>query len=893
MNKFLLIIIIISYLAGIFYIAFWAEKSKKSKWVNHPLVYTLSLAVYCTAWTYYGSIGLAVDNSYEFLPIYLGPVIALPLWVVFTKKIIYLTKSHNISSMADFISLRYGNSRMLGAIVTLICLVAIVPYLSLQIKAVSESFQILVGEEFIHQYLWLDFTFYITCILALFASFFGTRSSDASNRKTGIVFSVAVESVLKLSFFVAFGLYVVFYLFDGTQDLYNQINASHPELLATKLNLVGGLNWMFGIALSFMVMFLLPRQFQMGVVEYVGRFQMKTAIWAFPLYLLIFNLFVLFIAWAGMILIGGSPNQDYYSLLIPLAQGHKFVAILVFLGGFSAVISMVVVSSIALATMLSNNVIIPYGYLDVFAKRFSVENEKSIKLIRRVTIILLIFFAYFLYINWQKELPLISIGLISFVIISQLAPSFFIGLYWSRGSALAAKLSILSGFAMVGITLLIPFTYNAVYNDASIIENGYFGMETLRPYALFGLDYLTPINHAFCWSLIVNMMVYLILSVSFKGHYRERNYGEMFVNAVEISGLQENAFVWKGEAYYADIQELLFRFLGEERGGRAIRIFKRKYNISNQEKLADARFINFSEKLLTGTIGSASARILISSVVKEKPVTLPEVLNMLEDNKEARFANKQLTAQSRKLTKLTEELKNANQELIDIDRQKDSFLDTVAHELKTPLTSIKAASEVLQDDDMPLEIRQQFLKNIENDTERLSKLINNILNLEKLASGREVLDFRKHDVTKIITEAIHILQPLAIKNNVVIDFNGELEAKILLDKDKILQVLTNLLGNALKFVPEQHGKIEINLQAQEHTVSITVLDNGKGIAKEDLPYIFDKFYQSKNQNLIKPSGSGFGLAISKQIIEMHQGTITVMNNEDHGAKFIIEIPKDK
>ncbi|MGI9526671.1 MAG: ATP-binding protein [Weeksellaceae bacterium] len=880
-------------MAGIFFIAFWAERNKKSKWVNHPLVYTLSLAVYCTAWTYYGSIGLAVEHQYEFLPIYLGPVIALPLWIVLTKKIIYLTKTHNISSMADFISLRYGNSRMLGAIVTFICLIAIVPYLSLQIKAVSESFQILVGEEFTHQYLWLDFTFYITCILALFASFFGTRSSDASNRKTGIVFSVAVESVLKLTFFVAFGLYVVFYLFDGTQDLYSQIYDSHPELIVTSMNLEGGLNWMFGIAISFLVMFLLPRQFQMGVVEYVGRFQMKTAIWAFPLYLLIFNLFVLFIAWAGIILIGESLNHDYYSLLIPLKHGHNFVATLVFLGGFSAVISMVVVSSIALATMLSNNVIIPYGYLDIFAKRFSVENEKSIKLIRRVTIILLIFFAYLLYISWQKELPLIFIGLVSFVIISQLAPSFFIGLYWSRGSALAAKLSIPSGFAVVCVTLLIPFTYSAVYNNANIIENGYFGITALRPYALFGVDYLTPINHAFCWSLMANTMIYLIISVSFKGHYRERNYGEMFVNAVEVSGLQENAFVWKGEAYYQDIQEILFRFLGEERGNRAIRIFKRKYNISNQEKLADARFINFSEKLLTGTIGSASARILISSVAKEKPVTLPEVLNILEDNKEARFANKQLTIQSRKLTKLTEQLKNANQELIDIDKQKDSFLDTVAHELKTPLTAIKAASEVLQDEDMPTSIRQKFLKNIENDTERLSKLINNILNLEKLASGREMLDLRRYDLNQIIDEAIHIVHPLAIKNNVNIIFKSEVKNKVLLDKDKMIQVLTNVLGNALKYTPEQHGKIEINLKRQKHIITITIQDNGAGIRKEDLPHIFEKFYQSKNQNFIKPSGSGFGLAISKQIIAMHQGSIKAMNNEGQGAKFIIQIPNNE
>ena len=349
-----------------FYLAFWAEKNTKSKWVNHPIIYTLSLAVYCTAWTYYGSVGLAANKSIEFLPIYLGPIIAMPLWIVVTRKIIYLSKANNISSIADFVSLRYGNNRGLGAMITVLCLIAIVPYLSLQIKAVAESFQIIVNEQFTHQYLLGDYTFYITLILALFAAFFGTLSSDASNRKRGIIFSVAVESMIKFTFFVAIGLYVIFYLFNGTTDIYNQIQAQHSEHLAIDIGLENGFNWMFLTGLSFLAIFLLPRQFQVSVVEYVDRFQMKSAIWGFPLYLLIFNVFVLFIAWGGILLLGENVNQDYYSLLIPLQQGHEILATLVFLGGFSAVMSMVVVSSIALATMLSNNLIIPYGLLDYF-----------------------------------------------------------------------------------------------------------------------------------------------------------------------------------------------------------------------------------------------------------------------------------------------------------------------------------------------------------------------------------------------------------------------------------------------------------------------------------------------------------------------------------------------
>lgn len=891
MNKFLLIGIIVMYLAVMFYLAFWAEKNTKSKWVNHPLVYTLSLAVYCTAWTYYGSVGLAANKSIEFLPIYLGPIIAMPLWIVVTRKIIYLSKANNISSVADFISLRYGNNRSLGALITLLCLFGIVPYLSLQIKAVAESFQIIVHERFAHSHLLGDFTFYITLILALFAAFFGTLSSDASNRKRGIVFSVAVESIIKLTFFIAVGIYVIFYLFNGTTDIYNQIQQLHPDIIHTQFGLEKGVNWMSMTGLSFLAIFLLPRQFQLSVVEYVDRFQMKSAIWGFPLYLLIFNVFVIFIAWGGMILLGENVNQDYYSLLIPLHQGHEFLATLVFLGGFSAVMSMTVVSSIALATMLSNNLIIPYGLLDYFANRFSVENEKSIKNIRRVTIFLLIIASYFLYISWNQELPLISIGLISFVTIAQLAPAFFIGLYWNRGSSRGAKWGILLGFLVVVFTLIIPFTQETMLGQNSISESGYFGLHYLKPYNLFGVNFLSPINHAFMWSLLVNVFTYLIVSVSFKNNYRERNYGEMFTKPYEVNSLQENAFVWKGEAYYEDIKELLVRFLGETRANRAIDIFKRKYNVSFEEELADARFINFSEKLLTGTIGSASAKILIGSVVKEKPVSLVEVLNILEDNKEARSANKKLTQQSHRLIQLTDELKVANDELIIQDRQKDSFLDTVAHELKTPVTAIQAASEVLQDAEMPQELREKFLQNIVDDTNRLTKLINNILDLEKLSSGRETLNVSERNLVKTIHESIRIVQPLADKKGVKIHFDLDEKLKLNIDEDKMIQVFTNILGNALKFVPKDEGEINIELNSDKNKIFCSIADNGKGIEKEDVPYIFDKFYQSKNQHLKKPLGSGFGLAICKQIVEMHKGKIYVDESYQNGAKFNLEIPK--
>jgi len=258
MSKTALIALIFVYLGILFLIAFFAEKNKGSKLVSHPAIYGLSLAVYCSAWTYYGSVGMAATSGIEFLTIYLGPVIAAPLWVIVLKKIILLSKAYNISSIADFISLRYGNSRSLGALVTLVCLASIIPYISLQLKAISETFEIVststIGIE--GTSVITDSTFYIALILAVFASFFGTLSLDASKNRTGVMFSVAAESILKLTFFLIVGIYVTFYVFDGTTDLYKQANLSlNLSKLSTINGLNGGINWYFSIALSFLVNF--------------------------------------------------------------------------------------------------------------------------------------------------------------------------------------------------------------------------------------------------------------------------------------------------------------------------------------------------------------------------------------------------------------------------------------------------------------------------------------------------------------------------------------------------------------------------------------------------------------------------------------------------------------
>ncbi|WP_294824053.1 ATP-binding protein [uncultured Flavobacterium sp.] len=893
MSSVALLLILAFYLALLFFAAHWAEKKASGRWTNNPLIYSLSLAVYCSAWTYYGSIGVAAKSGLNYLPTYVGPIIIIPAWMILLRKIIRVSRVNKISSIADFISLRYGNSRILGALVTVICLMGILPYIALQLKAIAETFHIVTNTS-PDSAIFEDTTTYVAVALALFASYYGTRYVDASEKRKGIVTAVAMESVLKLSFFLLVGVYVTFFVFDGFGEIYQK--ASVLEGFAKK-NAIGGIpqaiNWFFLCILSLFAIFLLPRQFQMGVIENNRENHVKTAVWVFPLYLLLINIFVYPIAWGGNILFQGTGvNADAYSLLIPQLMGNQFVTVLVFLGGFSAAISMIVVSSIGLSTMLSNNILIPYGFLGSLQSGNLEENTKKIVNIRKVGIFSLIIMAYFIYKVIVLDYDLVSIGLVSFVVIAQLAPAFFGAILWTRGSRMGAIYGIIAGFLVCTYTLLIPYATGAANVGNDFVNDGPVGIALLKPFELFGLDYLTPAPHALFWSLFFNSITYMVVAVSFKGNYRERNYAEMFVDIDKYITMHENAFIWKGTAYTSDITRILVRFLGEDRTRRAMNIFQAKYDVDKDQELADARLIKFAENLLTGHIGTASARILLASVAKEEKITLPEVLNILEESKENIIINKKLTETSKELKAITGELQKANEKLIWKDRQKDEFLDTVTHELRTPITAIKAAGEILHDDDdMPGEMRRQFLQNIISESDRLSRLIDKILDLEKFETGRQRIHAAPHYLQNTLEKALEPLQQL-IRNKgikVSVSKQGSLEAEY--DEDRIIQVITNLLSNAIKFCPDEAGEIHIFMDGDGGTITTTVGDNGRGIAPGDLEPIFDKFYQSDNQNIKKPVGSGLGLAISRQIIEHHGGKIWAVNGKNNGASLIFILPK--
>ncbi|MFZ4770324.1 MAG: ATP-binding protein, partial [Ferruginibacter sp.] len=856
------------------------------------------LAVYCTAWTYYGSVGQASTKGVEFLAVYIGPTIMAALFWPVLRKIIRICKTQRINSIADLISIRYGKNFSLAVVVTVLCMVGIIPYIALQLKAISGSMNILTGS--IENGIGLkniltDNGFYISAVLTFFIILFGTRSIDASEKHEGLVAAIAFESIVKLLAFMAVGLFVTFGLFDGFGDIFSKAanNVSLNKLFQFSKD-TSYTTWTGLILLSMLAVLFLPRQFQIAVVENVKESHLKKAIWVFPLYLLLITFFVLPIAFGGNLLLGGTGvNADTYVLALPMQNGAVFLSLFTFIGGFSAATSMIIVETIAISTMMSNNIATP---LLLATQKFRAKGDgqltKPILNIRRFSILLIIMLAYLYDKLVAQHFTLVSIGMVSFAAVAQFAPAVLGGIYWKNASQKGAMAGICIGFVIWFFTAVIPSMASAGILDMSIVNDGLLGISWLKPLSLFGMESMDSVTHCFFWSMFFNILLFVTVSLNSKKSAEEVYQAEIFVDIFQYSVATETNIIWKGTAYLPDLTSLLANFLGSERAEKILTTYAQRNKISIDNKKADPRIVTFAEKILSGVIGSASARIMVSSITKEEKLNIDEVLNILRESQQMIGLNKELKKKSAELEKATKQLIEANEQLKEMDIVKDEFLYTVTHELRTPITSIRAMAEIVYDNtDMPDEQRQLFLSNVIKETERLSHLITQVLNLERYESGRQQLELNPVLLNTLISDCIHSIQPLASEKNITIEEKiPDSMFLVRCDADLLQQVLSNLLSNAVKFVEENIGTIKVWVHSADDEIQVWVEDNGKGIPAELQELIFDKFFQAKNQTLKKPQGSGLGLAISKKIIEMHNGKIWVESEEDKGARFIFTLP---
>lgn len=968
-SEILLFIISIGYLGILFGVAYWTEyrtlpfltknnthNNTKNRIKNKirnfykPLTYALSTGVYCTAWTFYGSVGQAATSGLGFLTTYLGPLLTVPLWWFVLRKIIKISKAKGITTLADFISARYGKSIALGRLITVLCVFGIVPYISIQIKAISMSIKVLTAPNQNSPFseLWIsDTAFYATLLLGFFTMLFTTRNLQSDNKNRGMMAAIAFESIIKLMTFLGVGFFIVYGMFDGMIDIFEKtaLDADLQKLTVIQHEKSTG-EWFWYLLLSALAIFLLPRQFQVSVVENEDEKHIIPAMWIFALYLLVINFLVLPIALGGKIWFEGTTSvfdSDMFMLSLPLASDFPQMALFAYIGGFSAATSMIIVSTAALSTMISNNLLLPNWVSDFDWKNPNFKAITTIKWFRRLGILFILFLAYFYFKVIGELSSLVSVGMVSFAAIAQLAPAFFGGIFWKRGTKNGAFVGIVIGFLIWAYTLILPSFAQSGYVSAYWISDS-LTLQLLNPNALFGMDYLDSIAQSVFWSLFLNSFFYVLVSVGGVQSAGERNEAEIFVDIFKYSNRFESAVLWKGKAYFSEVKELLNSFLGEKRTTFLLEhyskteinsdnedIKKDSLNDSLQNKkqlpFADSRLLTLAERMLSNVVGSVSARILVSSLLHEQEtVAMEEVITILKESQNVLSTNRELRQKSNELRRLTQELETSNQKLKEQDRIKDDFISTVTHELRTPITAIRALSEIVyQNPDLEEDERQNFLENVVHECERLSLLINEILDIESFDNHAKnntlPLEIKEFELKKLIQRVYKNMQPLAKQKNIQLEtsyINFAEDTKVNADEKRIEQVLINLVSNAInhmKFneneIPSERidlktndsefslYKIKIETKIETDFWQINVIDNGKGISKENQVSIFEKFHQIRDKNNRKPKGTGLGLSIAKRIVEAHsfetqnedgtirkqKGKIWVESSENEGTTF--------
>ena len=892
-----------SYLSLLFAIAYYGDKraDQGRSIIRNPYIYSLSIAVYCTSWTYYGSVGRAASAGIGFLPIYLGPTLTFVLWWFLLRRIIHISKVNRITSIADFIASRYGKSTLLGGLVTVIAVVGIMPYISLQLKALSTSFNVLIQYPEIimpagarRVPVLSDTVFYAAAAMATFSILFGTRHIDATEHHEGMVAAIAFESLIKLVAFLAVGLFVTFGMYDGFGDLFARA-AEAPDLAGLfTLEGAGGYGqWAALTILAMAAIICLPRQFQVTVVENTDEAHLRKAVWLFPLYLLIINLFVLPIAFGGRLQFpDGSVDPDTFVLTLPMAMNREALALLVFIGGLSAATAMVIVATIALSTMVCNDLVMPILLRLRWLRLTEREDLGDLLLgIRRTAIVFMLILGY-LYVRLIGEsYALVSIGLVSFAAAAQFAPAIVGGIFWKGATRSGALAGLLAGFAIWAYTLLLPSFARSGWLPDAFIENGPFGIALLMPYQLFGLRGLDAVSHAVVWSMLANIGCYIGVSLVTDQSAIERAQAAMFVDAFRRGQVDEP--FWRGTAMVRDLRALVARFIGVRRAEASfVRYAKRRGLDLARAGAADAGLVEFAERELAGAIGAASARVMVSSVVKEEPLGIDEVMEILDETSQVIEYSHRLEEKSRELEAATRELRAANRQLQELDRLKDDFISTISHELRTPLTSIRSFSEILFDNpDVDSDQRREFLGIIIKESERLTRLINQILDLARMEAGRMEWRMADIDPREVIDEALAATGGLFKEKGIAIEI--DLPARlppVHADRDRLMQVVLNLLSNAIKFCDPKEGRVRLSASVGREGVQVMVRDNGPGIPRAERKRVFEKFRQAADTLTDKPQGTGLGLPICHQIVEHFGGRIWVKATHGRGATLVFTLP---
>jgi Na+/proline symporter/signal transduction histidine kinase len=688
LQGWVVVIVALGYIGLLFVVASYGDRMRKLGRDGRlrMLIYPLSLAIYCTSWTFFGSVGLASRTGFEFLTIYVGPVLMIGLCFPLIIRIVRLAKTHNITSIADFIAARYGKAQAVAATVALIAIIGTIPYIALQLKAVSSSLSTILAQVApstgLTQPVFGDIALFVALSMAAFAVLFGTRHIDATEHQDGLMLAIATESIVKLAAFLAVGIFVTFWMFDGPVALFTQA-MERPDTAAVLAREPRLLTIVAMTALSLFAIVLLPRQFHVAVVENNSEAEVKRAAWLFPLYLVLINLFVVPIALAGMLTFPtGGVDSDMYVLALPLSTGSDLVTIAAFIGGLSAATAMVIVESVALAIMVSNDIVVPLVLKRREALITSRHDVGALLLkVRRIAIFVILLLAY-MYYRSAGEAQLASIGLLSFAAVAQLAPAFFGGLIWRRATARGAIAGMSTGIAVWAYTLLLPNFVDVGIVGQTILSEGPWGLNFLRPQALFWLD-LPPLVHGVIWSLALNLAAYIGFSHARAPAPIERLQADLFVLS-NLAPMSPSFRLWRSSVTVEELTTTVARYLGEERTRTSFESFAAARRISLEPKNeADFELLRQGEHLLASAIGAASSRLVLSLMLRQRTVSTKAALKLLDDASAAIHYNREILQTALDHVRQGIAVFNKELQLICWNRQFGEILD-----LPAPLTSI-------------------------------------------------------------------------------------------------------------------------------------------------------------------------------------------------------------
>ncbi|WP_309046025.1 hybrid sensor histidine kinase/response regulator [Marinobacter sediminicola] len=648
-SVWLLVLISITYISILFIIAWAGDKHPGlySRRLARTHVYSLSLAVYFTSWTFYGAVGRATQEGLGFLPIYLGPLLVFVFGAPLLRRIIYISKRNNSTSIADFIASRYGKSQLLAAMIAAFALIGSVPYIALQLKAIAMGFSVLsntgTGAQQLSTAAWSDAAWYITLALTAFTVLFGTRHLESTEHHRGMIQAVAFESLIKLIAFVAVGLFVGYGLYNGFGDLVGNIKQADLTGILTTDGIEAPA-FITQTLVAMLAIICLPRQFHVMVVENADHRDFEVARWAMPVYLIVASAFVLPIAAAGLLAPGAvASNPDILILQLPIMAGKEWLAILAFLGGGSAAAAMVIVCSVAIATMVSNEIIMP-ALLKFFRPRMNRQADLSSLLlgIRRVAIFVVLLTAYGFYRMAGADYSLTSFGLLSFAAAAQFGPALVGGILWRRGNATGAAWGLGLGFFIWCYTLLLPALASTGWFSDSLINEGMWGLSWTRPTALFGLD-LDETSHGIIWSLGTNTLVYVLLSLVTRQRVREKIQIASFFQDPHPKGDTVHHQSWQGEILTSDLQALSDRFMGEERSETIFHNYERRNAVRlHLHRPASSHLMKYVERQLASVIGASTARVVLESTLTGRDMQIEDVVSIVDEASQAMTFSREL-----------------------------------------------------------------------------------------------------------------------------------------------------------------------------------------------------------------------------------------------------------